>query len=85
MNNPMMHKINITQLKQTLQQLPKLVWLPVGYMLLATLHALVLQLLPVPEAMPPELATSLQQQPVSFAEIEQSVERLTQLKKLAEL
>jgi|GEM_PF-4022227 len=67
------------------RKVPKLVWLPVGYLLLATCHALVLQLLPAPAAMPEELAASLQQQPVTLAEIDQSVARLTQLKTLAKL
>jgi hypothetical protein len=68
-----------------LQQLPVLCWLPIGYLLLACIHGLVLLLLPVPEQMPKELAASLKQQPVTLVEIEQSVERLAQLKKLAEL
>ncbi|OBP14764.1 hypothetical protein A5320_13655 [Rheinheimera sp. SA_1] len=67
------------------RKVPTVVWLPVGYLLLAAMHAIVLQLLPVPAAMPDELAVTLQQQPVKLAEIEQSVERLTQLKKLADL
>jgi len=75
----------MTTLHQTLRQLPKLLWLPVGYLLLAALHSLVLLLLPVPQQMPAELATSLQQQAVTLAELEQSVARLTELKQLAEL
>lgn len=67
------------------RKVPVLLWLPVGYLLLAAIHAVVLQLLPLPAAMPEELAVTLQQQPVTLAEIDQSVERLTQLKKLAEL
>ncbi len=74
-----------TVIKRKLQQLPALVWLPLGYLLLAAIHAIVLQLLPVPPAMPDELAVTLRQQPVTLAEIEQSVERLAQLKKLADL
>lgn len=72
-------------IKRKLQQLPALVWLPVGYLLLAAMHAIVLQLLPLPAAMPDELAVTLQQQPVTLTEIDQSVERLAQLKKLAKL
>lgn len=67
------------------RKVPTVVWLPVGYLLLAAIHAIVLQLLPVPAAMPDELAVTLQQQPVKLADIDQSVERLTQLKKLADL
>jgi hypothetical protein len=67
------------------RKVPTVVWLPVGYLLLAAMHAIVLQLLPVPAAMPAELAVTLQQQPVTLAEIDQSVERLAQLKKLADL
>ncbi|RVU33417.1 hypothetical protein EOE67_16990 [Rheinheimera riviphila] len=67
------------------RKVPTLVWLPVGYLLLAAIHALLLQLLPVPAVMPAELAVTLQQQPVTLADIEQSVERLVQLKKLADL
>jgi hypothetical protein len=74
-----------TQFKQKLQQLPVLIWLPVGYLLLAALHALALQLLPQPEKMPQPLVISLQQQPATLTEIQQSVERLEQLKKLADL
>ncbi len=73
------------QFKQKLQQLPALIWLPVGYLLLAMAHALVLQLLPLPAAMPDELAATLQQQPVTLTEIEQGVQRLEKLKKLADL
>ena len=72
-------------LKQKLQQLPMLVWLPLGYLLLALLHGLILQTLPLPEQMPEPLADSLQQQQVTLSDLEQSVERLEQLKKLAEL
>jgi hypothetical protein len=67
------------------RKLPTVVWLPVGYLLLAAIHAIVLQLLPLPAAMPAELAVTLQQQPVTLTEIDQSVERLAQLKKLAKL
>jgi hypothetical protein len=79
------YNFDAAQFKQKLVQLPKLLWLPIGYLLLALLHSLILQVLPVPVAMPPALAASLQQHPVTVAEIEQSVERLAKLKKLAEL
>ena len=72
-------------LQQKRRQLPAMVWLPIGYFVLAAIHGLVLQLLPLPEAMPQPLAESLQQQQVTLTEIEQSVERLVQLKKLADL
>jgi hypothetical protein len=71
--------------KHKLQQLPAIIWLPLGYVLLGILHTLVLQWLPLPATMPEPLADSLQQQQVTLTEIEQSVERLEQLKKLAEL
>ena len=67
------------------RKVPALAWLPIGYLLLAAMHAIVLQLLPVPAAMPAELAVTLQQQSVTLADIDQSVERLAQLKKLAKL
>lgn len=85
MINTMTNSMNFTRFKQKLQQLPTLVWLPIGYLVLAMLHAFVLQILPVPAAMPAELAASLQQQPVTLVEIQQSTEQLAQLKKLAEL
>lgn len=72
-------------LQQKRRQLPVLVWLPIGYFVLAAIHGLVLRLLPLPEAMPQPLAESLHQQQVTLTEIEQSVERLAQLKKLADL
>lgn len=77
--------MNLSLFQQKLSQLPRLVWLPLGYLALALLHTLVLQLLPVPAAMPEALVDSLQQQPMTLLEIQQSTERLTQLKKLAEL
>lgn len=73
------------QIKQKLQALPAVIWFPVGYLLLALLHALLIQLLPVPASMPQPLTESLLQQPVTLSEISRSVERLEQLKKLAEL
>lgn len=81
----MSYNFKAAQFKQKLLQLPKLLWLPIGYLLLAALHSLILQRLPVPVAMPPALTTSLQQHPVTLTELEQSVERLAKLKKLAEL
>ena len=71
--------------KHKLQQLPAILWLPLGYVLFALLHTLVIQWLPLPATMPEPLVDSLQQQQVTLTEIEQSVERLEQLKKLADL
>jgi hypothetical protein len=71
--------------KHKLQQLPAILWLPLGYVLLALLHTLVIQLLPLPATMPEPLADSLQHQQVTLTDIEQSVERLEKLKKLADL
>ncbi len=76
---------NMMNIAQKLQKIPALCWLPIGYLLLAVMHALALSVLPLPPHLPKELATHLQQQPVTLSDIAQSVERLAQKKALAEL